>query len=80
MPEFKERSAQREARKQEELGPAIEQALKRKTWMKPLSDEEIPDIPALGRKILEELPEDVKRTAVQTGSGLAIPLSDPAEG
>jgi len=53
MPEFKEREAERERRKQEELAPFIEAAMKRKQFMPQLSDDEIPTFPALGRSIVE---------------------------
>ncbi|MEX2488770.1 MAG: LLM class flavin-dependent oxidoreductase [Pseudomonadales bacterium] len=53
MPEFKEREAERERKKNEELAPYIEAAMKRKETMKPLSDDEIPTFPALGRSIVE---------------------------
>ena len=53
MPEFKEREAERERRKEEELAPYIEKALARKQAMKPLADDEIPVFPALGRSIVE---------------------------
>ena len=46
MPEFKKDAAAREAAKQEELRPHIEAALKRKTWMPPLADEDIPIVRA----------------------------------
>ncbi len=52
MPEFKAEAAGRERRKMEELAPYIEAAMKRKVYMKPLSDEEIPTIIALGRQIV----------------------------
>lgn len=54
MPEFKERGAEREARKNAELAPFIEAALARKVPMRAPSDEDIPTFPALGRKITEE--------------------------
>src|SRR5580693_209417 len=41
MGEFKAEEAERVRRKDEELAPFIEAALKRKTWMKPLADSEI---------------------------------------
>ncbi|MCB1691434.1 MAG: LLM class flavin-dependent oxidoreductase [Pseudomonadales bacterium] len=53
MPEFKVREAEREREKAEELAPYIEAAMKRKRYMKPLSDDEIPTFPALGRSIVE---------------------------
>jgi hypothetical protein len=46
MPEFKTEAAKREARKAEELAPSIAAALKRKSWMKPLADDEIPVVKA----------------------------------
>ena len=46
MPEFKAEMAAREAKKQAELAPYIEAALKRKNWMKPLEDHEIPVVQA----------------------------------
>ena len=76
MPEFKERSDARERKKQEELAPYIEKTLERKTWMPPLADDEIPEIHALGRQIIEQLPDDAAARATG-GSGLSVPLSDP---
>jgi alkanesulfonate monooxygenase SsuD/methylene tetrahydromethanopterin reductase-like flavin-dependent oxidoreductase (luciferase family) len=46
MPEFKAEVAAREARKAVELAPFIDAALKRKVWMKPLADHEIPVVRA----------------------------------
>jgi alkanesulfonate monooxygenase SsuD/methylene tetrahydromethanopterin reductase-like flavin-dependent oxidoreductase (luciferase family) len=46
MPEFKADVAGREARKRETLAPYIAAALKRKAWMKPLADSEIPVVQA----------------------------------
>ena len=53
MPEFKEREAERQKKKAEELAPYIEAAFKRKTFMAGLADEDIPVITALGRRIAE---------------------------
>ncbi len=50
MPEFKAEVAAREVRKREELAPYIEAALKRKKWMKPLEDHEIPVVQASVKK------------------------------
>ena len=50
MPEFKAELAAREAKKQAELAPYIEAALKRKNWMKPLEDHEIPLVQASVKK------------------------------
>jgi alkanesulfonate monooxygenase SsuD/methylene tetrahydromethanopterin reductase-like flavin-dependent oxidoreductase (luciferase family) len=46
MPAFKADVQQREARKAADLAPYVEAALKRKTWMRPLADHEIPVIRA----------------------------------
>jgi alkanesulfonate monooxygenase SsuD/methylene tetrahydromethanopterin reductase-like flavin-dependent oxidoreductase (luciferase family) len=46
MSEFKSEFAARDARKREELTPFIAAALKRKTWMRALKDEEIPVVQA----------------------------------
>jgi hypothetical protein len=46
MAEFKDDAAAREARKAGDLSPHIAAAMKRKTWMKPLADEEIPVVKA----------------------------------
>jgi alkanesulfonate monooxygenase SsuD/methylene tetrahydromethanopterin reductase-like flavin-dependent oxidoreductase (luciferase family) len=53
MPEFKQDAAERERKKLEELAPYLEAAMARKQKMKPLADDEIPSIPALGRQIAE---------------------------
>jgi hypothetical protein len=54
MPEFKEKEIQREKEKMEELEPYLKQAMTRKKWMAELKDDEIPDIEALGRKVIAE--------------------------
>ncbi len=54
MGEFKEREAERVKRKAEELAPYVEAAMKRKQWMKPLADGEIPPVIALGRQVAEQ--------------------------
>ena len=46
MPEFKAEVEAREANKAAELAPYVEAALKRKRWMRPLADDEIPVIRA----------------------------------
>ena len=65
MPEFKEKEAEREARKAEELAPYVEAALKRKTYRDPLPDSEIPAYPAYGLTVAEvdpaTLPEANRR-------------------
>ena len=46
MPEFKAEAAEREKKKRETLAPCLEAALKRKKWMKPLDDHEVPLVKA----------------------------------
>jgi len=53
MGEFKEREAERVKQKAEDLAPFVEAAFKRKQWMKPLADDEIPPVIALGRQVAE---------------------------
>ncbi|MGB7102716.1 MAG: hypothetical protein WBD95_28650 [Xanthobacteraceae bacterium] len=50
IPEFKAKAAAMEARKAEELVPFIAAALKRKRWMQPLADAEIPVVKASAEK------------------------------
>ena len=50
MPEFKAKAAARKARKKEELAPYIAAAMKRKSWMKPLADHEIPVVKAAAER------------------------------
>ncbi|HAC58034.1 LLM class flavin-dependent oxidoreductase [Parvibaculum sp.] len=54
MPEFKEHEAERQKKKAEELAPYIEKAMARKTFMKELADDEIPNVVALGRQIVDK--------------------------
>jgi len=53
MPEFKEREAERVAKKDVELAPYLEAAMARKKKMPQLADEDIPTFPALGRSVVE---------------------------
>jgi alkanesulfonate monooxygenase SsuD/methylene tetrahydromethanopterin reductase-like flavin-dependent oxidoreductase (luciferase family) len=76
MPEFKARHEARERAKREALAPCIERALARKQILPPLPDDEIPEIHALGRQIVEQLPEAEREAAAGRG-GLSVPLEDP---
>lgn len=53
MPEFHAEEEERERRKAEELAPYIEEAFKRKQYMRPLEDSEIPEFEAYGRVVAE---------------------------
>jgi alkanesulfonate monooxygenase SsuD/methylene tetrahydromethanopterin reductase-like flavin-dependent oxidoreductase (luciferase family) len=79
LPEFAERAEARARRKDEELAPAIERALARKPRMRPLADDEIPELVALGRQIVEQNPE-LRAETGSRASGLAVPLVDPLAG
>ena len=74
MPGFKENAKERERKKMEELAPHLEKAMARKQWLKPLSDDEIPEVVALGRQIIDDMPQDDP----PGGGGIAVPLEDPA--
>lgn len=76
MPEFQEGEAEREARKAEELAPAIQAALDRKDWMKPLTEETTEAIPALGRQIVASLSPDEVTEVVKLSQATGIPLAD----
>ena len=54
MPEFKDREAERERKKLEELEPYLQAAMDRKITMKDLTDDEIPTFVSLGRRVSEE--------------------------
>jgi len=73
MAEFHDEDEARQRRKMEELAPYMEQAMKRKKWMKGLEDDQIPTLLALGRQITE-----TSQVANQTGASISIPLEDPA--
>ena len=54
MPEFKQEEAERLRRKEEELAPYKEAAMKRKESMPPIADSDIPQVVALGRQIAQQ--------------------------
>ncbi|UXI65933.1 LLM class flavin-dependent oxidoreductase [Tahibacter amnicola] len=54
MPEFRDRHEARASRKAEELAPFIAAALERKQRIDPVKDEEIPEVAALGRRIVDQ--------------------------
>ncbi len=80
MPEFKEDAAARQKRKMEELAPYVEKAFARKTKMRELADDEIPNVIALGRQITEQPRTPAEEAARKTWSERAhVPLTDPAK-
>jgi alkanesulfonate monooxygenase SsuD/methylene tetrahydromethanopterin reductase-like flavin-dependent oxidoreductase (luciferase family) len=78
MPVMKADQAARDARKQAELAPYIEAALKRKQWMQPLATGAIPSIPAYGRSVVAS-DGTPKALAARRGGGINIPSEDPSE-
>ncbi len=79
MPDFKARSDERERKKREELAPFLEQAMARKKWMEPIPDEEIPELVALGRTLIEQMQPGQKTAEFGRAGGLAVPLQDPVK-
>ncbi|HWO94680.1 MAG TPA: LLM class flavin-dependent oxidoreductase [Dehalococcoidia bacterium] len=69
MPEFKDEESARLRRKEQELAPYVEAALKRKEYMREFSDDEIPVYPAYGFNVAEidlaSLPEAQRRRLEQ---------------
>jgi alkanesulfonate monooxygenase SsuD/methylene tetrahydromethanopterin reductase-like flavin-dependent oxidoreductase (luciferase family) len=79
MPEFKEREAEREARKTEELAPYVEKAMTRKRRMPALTDDEIPTVAALGRQIVAQASEEERKAMKEFERTTNVPLEDPAK-
>jgi alkanesulfonate monooxygenase SsuD/methylene tetrahydromethanopterin reductase-like flavin-dependent oxidoreductase (luciferase family) len=77
MPEFKERAAEKRKRKMEELAPYVEKAFARKQKMRELSDDEIPNIVALGRMITQPSTRAGEQAAGRFSDANAVPLEDP---
>jgi len=79
LPEFKEREEKRVLDKQRELAPFLEKALARKRWMKPLADDEIPELEALGRQVIAQAEAEGQPIGQgASASGISVPLEDPA--
>ena len=78
QPAFKEKEAERQARKDEELAPYVEAALARKPRMEMPSDDELPVIKSAGRR-LQEAGEDTAGTYSDPtrGGGIPVPRQDP---
>ncbi len=82
LPEFKEKEEERQRRKLEELAPFLEQAMARKERLREIADDAIPQVPALGRQIIETQTitpeqEELAKRMSQIGH---VPLEDPAKG
>jgi alkanesulfonate monooxygenase SsuD/methylene tetrahydromethanopterin reductase-like flavin-dependent oxidoreductase (luciferase family) len=82
LPEFAEKEEERQRRKMEELAPYIEKAFERKKWMQALSDEQIPEVTALGRQIVDQsqqMSEEEQERVRRLSEAGHIPLEDPAK-
>ena len=79
MPEFKEREAEREARKTDELAPYVEKAMARKRCMPAPADDEIPTVVALGRQIVAQASEEERKVMKEFERTTNVPLEDPAK-
>jgi len=77
MPAFKERDAIRQKQKAEELAPYIEAAFKRKQYMKPLADNEIPLVESYGRRKNTDISVSKSEVLGERGGGFSIPSFDP---
>jgi alkanesulfonate monooxygenase SsuD/methylene tetrahydromethanopterin reductase-like flavin-dependent oxidoreductase (luciferase family) len=81
MPQFKEKEAERQAKKQAELAPYIEAALARKKKMAPIAEADIPGIKATGVRREEATGASYANGGVYSdprrGGGINIPASDP---
>ena len=78
MPQLKADQAERDTRKQAELAPYIEAAMKRKKWMAPLPQDQIPLIAAYGRSVVAGT-SPAAALAARRGGGIDIPAEDLAE-
>jgi hypothetical protein len=79
MPEFKEHAEARQKRKMEELAPYIEKAFARKQKMRELTDDEIPNVIALGRQITQPLTPAEQEARKAWSERSNVPLTDPAK-
>ncbi|MCG8691939.1 MAG: LLM class flavin-dependent oxidoreductase [Minwuiales bacterium] len=79
MPHFHENEAERQAAKQAELAPYIEQALARKQGMQPLADDEVPPIPPYGKTVIAGSAAEGDKTTHHRHADISVPLEDPLE-
>lgn len=77
MPEFKERDAIRQRRKEAELAPYIEAALARKKRMAPVAEADIPVVESYGRKPGAKTGTAQASTFADRGGAISVPLFDP---
>ena len=72
--------AERDRRKQEDLAPYIEAALKRKKWMAPMPADAVPLVQAYGKTVVASTQETEKPTyRIGTAGGFEVPMEDLLE-
>jgi alkanesulfonate monooxygenase SsuD/methylene tetrahydromethanopterin reductase-like flavin-dependent oxidoreductase (luciferase family) len=76
-PEFKARDEIRQKQKAEELAPYIAAAFKRKKYMQPLEDSEIPLVESYGRRKNTDISVSKAEVLGERGGGFSIPSFDP---
>jgi alkanesulfonate monooxygenase SsuD/methylene tetrahydromethanopterin reductase-like flavin-dependent oxidoreductase (luciferase family) len=77
LPGFQRRDAERAAKKQAQLKPFIEAALRRKPRMAALPETDIPTIVALGRQQARQESLDGETANFGRGTEMSVPLEDP---
>ena len=77
LPAFKERDAIRQKQKAEELAPYIAAAFKRKKYMQPLADADIPVVQSYGRRKNTDISVSKAEVLGERGGGFSIPSFDP---
>ena len=78
MPALKADQAARDARKQSELAPFIEAALKRKKRMAPVATSAIPVVSAYGRNVVQA-GQAAEGPTHHVAADIAVMMSDPAD-
>ncbi len=77
LPGFQRRDAERAAKKQAQLKPFIDAALRRKPHMAALPETDIPTIVALGRQQARQESLDGETANFGRGTEMSVPLEDP---
>ena len=78
MPALKADQAERDARKQAELAPFIEAALKRKTRMAPVEPSALPTVSAYGRSVVQA-DQPTEGPTHHIAADITVMMNDPAE-
>ena len=77
LPDFAEHEGERERKKLERLAPHLEAALSRKSVLAPLSDDEIPEVVALGRQVAQQQADTGDALAGAEDASVPVPREDP---